>query len=195
MHHLTFLWFLPLYKLLIVPLVIPRLGFNVLRILAFGLQGFIRLGKNKSFTCNYFLSGMTHFGVSSLKAEIWKPTNGVWFRTLERNKNLVTSEQMEYSRPQLWISFHFSVVEWEWGTKQKEMTISPHGSFLGMKGITYELLFFFPEANDIFNEIKIGHFKTKEISKKNWSHENESDRGIKFCHVAKFSSGRHWCSK
>jgi len=51
------------------------------------------------------------------------------------------------------------------GAKQKEMIIFPLGSFLGMKGITYELCFF-PEANDIFNEIKIGHFKTKKISKK-----------------------------
>lgn len=66
-----------------------------------------------------------------------------------------------YSRPQLRISFHFSVAEWE-GGKAKEMIISPHGSFLRMKGITYELYFFPLEANEIFNEVKIGHFKTKK---------------------------------
>lgn len=50
------------------------------------------------------------------------------------------------------------------GAKQKEMIISPLGSFLGMKVITYEL-YFFPEA-DIFNEIKIGHLKLRKSLKK-----------------------------
>lgn len=39
------------------------------------------------------------------------------------------------------------------GAKQKEMVISPHGSFLGMKGITCEI-YFLPEANDFFKETK-----------------------------------------
>lgn len=83
------------------------------------------------------------------------------------------------------------MVEWEGGAKQKEMIISPYGSFLGMKGITYEL-HFFPEANDIFNEIKIGHLKAKKISKKKIKvMKTKAIREIKFCHVAKFSSGRN----
>lgn len=43
-------------------LVIFWFGFNVLRILVFGFRGFMRLGKNKLFICNYFFSGIIYFG-------------------------------------------------------------------------------------------------------------------------------------
>lgn len=44
------------------------------------------------------------------------------------------------------------------GAKQKEMIISPHGSFLRMQGITYELYFFLRLMK--LSEITIGHLKT-----------------------------------
>lgn len=65
-----FLEVLPLCKLPIVPSVTLWPGLNILRILVFGLPGFIRPGKNKSFTCNYFLSGIPHAGVSGLRAAL-----------------------------------------------------------------------------------------------------------------------------
>lgn len=62
------------------------------------------------------------------------------------------------------------------GAMQKEMIISPHGSLSRNERYNLRMLFFFfPEANDIFSEIKNRGFKTMKILKK--KSKSRSDKG------------------
>lgn len=166
-----------------------------LRILVFSFHSFIIPGKNKSFTCNYFLSGITILG---------SPVSGLRFQNRLMQYDLEPLRETELSDlrtdgiVQAPITNFFSFFSGGMGTgaKQKEMIISPYGSLPGKERYNLWTLFS-PEAKEIFNDINTGHFQAKKIFKKLKSEEQKwlshKVKDIKYCRVSKYLRGRNWC--